>query len=279
MNQFIKVLQFSLFMLLGVLVGCDKQQMGAKSPFDLSSAEIAECKREGLMSEGDCKSYIGAKTRKSAELGPVQGAPAMPAPPSPPVAQPAAPPPTFFPMPGTGAAPQPPVAAPPSFPGFALPELTPMRGHGGYSASRIVPPCTDSRNRWINTDRMLQLDNSRMTNFFVTVEPLSVFEPCFKDRVDAVVVPMGGRMVQTYAIPEGASVVLIATIPTGCINGTLPSSSCTTAPRTKLTAWRDFGPGLPPERFGTWDATEELSGRMGQAQAPTLHTAQFAFRR
>lgn len=278
MNQ-IAIKMFSLFVLLGVLVGCDKQQMGAKSAFDLSSAEIAECKREGLMSDKDCRDYLGAKMRKSAELGPVQGAPAMPAPPPPPVAQPAAPTPTFFPMPG--AAPQPPVVAapPPTFPGFALPELTPMRGHGGYNASRIVPPCTDSRNRWINTDRMVQLDNSRMTNFFVTVEPLTVFEPCFKDRVDAVVVPMGGRMVQTYAIPEGASVVLIATIPTGCINGTLPPSSCPTAPRTKLTAWRDLGASLPPERIGSWDVTEELSGRMGQAQAPTLHTAQFAFRR
>lgn len=270
MNQFIKFVV--LFVCLVAGLGCSKQ-MSAKSAarLDLSNAEMDECKQQGIRDENGCKEYQGAKMRKMAEFGVPpelqQAAPPAPAP-QPPIAS--APPPPFFPPPG--AAPQQPsTVSPPAFPfpqGMA-PAAVPMRGHGGYMSSRIVPPCVDGRGGAVNTDRMLIIDNSRVRNYFVTIEPLTAFEPCWRDRVDPVVIPIGGRMVQTFAVPEGAATTMMATIPLGCLNGSRGPSECPMAPRLIVKAWRDLGPGLTPEYIGKWDATAAVSGKLGYGPAAT----------
>lgn len=268
MEKFIRTL-FVLLCLVGV--GCSKQ-MSAKSAskLDLTNGEIDECKAQGIRDESGCKEYQGAKTRKMAEFGmpPELQQTVPPAPvPQPPVAS-ALPP--FFPSPGATVPQQPGMASPPSFPfpGMA-PAATPMRGHGGYVSSRIVPPCVDGRGGAINTDRMLIIDNSRVRNYFVTIEPLTAFEPCWRDRVDPVVIPIGGRMVQTFAVPEGMATTMMATIPLGCLNGSRGPSDCSIAPRLIIKAWRDLGPGLTPEYIGKWDATAAVTGKLGYGPAAT----------
>ncbi|MCC7357557.1 hypothetical protein IT408_03575 [Candidatus Uhrbacteria bacterium] len=227
-----------------------------------------ECKASGIREEHECKEYHGAKARKTAEF---DSLPEMVAPPSA-VAAPAvtaAPaPPSFFSVPAAAAvATQQPSAGVPSLMTAALQgppsPMTPMRGYGGYTSARIMPPCVDGRGGAINTDRMLIIDNEKVRNFFVTIEPLTAFEPCWSDRVDPVVIPIGGRLVSTFAVPEGGATTMMATIPVGCLNGSRAPSQCPIAPRLIIKAWRDLGPSLPPEYIGKWDATSAISGKLG----------------
>lgn len=257
--------------------GCAKQvgaKTGADAKFELTDAQVSECKKEGVLDDAGCKEYQGAKMRTMARLDPV-----------PPVISPQPPPaaPTTaglpFPSPGTGSKPLPPQASAFPFPGMASPPVAGRGVRGTYVSSRVVPPCVDGRGGAINTDRMVLIDNARNSNFFITLEPLTVFEPCWKDRVDPVVVPIGGRNILTYAIPEGAATNVMATIPVGCLTGASSPSSCPVAPRIVLKAWRDLGPGIPPEYIGKWDATEALTPKMGQVQGARLIISQFLFSR
>ena len=262
MEKFIRML-FVLLCLVGV--GCSKQ-MSAKSAskLDLTNGEIDECKAQGIRDESGCKEYIGAKTRKMAEFGmPPELQQSVPQPPV------ASAPPPFFPSPSATVPQQPGMGMPSQGLPFPSVSATPMRGHGGYVSSRIVPPCVDGRGGAINTDRMLIIDNSRVRNYCVTIEPLTAFEPCWRDRVDPVVIPIGGRMVQTFAVPEGMATTMMATIPLGCLNGSRGSSDCSMAPRLVIKAWRDLGPGLTPEYIGKWDATAAVTGKLGYGPAAT----------